>query len=87
MSPTVVHSINVSGHGLWLYLNGQEAFLPFTDFPWFREATIAQITQVELLSPRHLYWPALDLDLAVESIFHPEQFPLVSRLNHESSHP
>jgi hypothetical protein len=29
--------------------------------------------------PHHLYWPDLDIDLAVESIRHPEQFPLVSR--------
>jgi len=27
-----------------------------------------------------LYWPDLDIDIAVESIYHPDQFPLVSRL-------
>jgi hypothetical protein len=27
----------------------------------------------------HLYWPDLDVDLAVESLDHPERFPLVSR--------
>jgi hypothetical protein len=32
-----------------------------------------------LQSPGHLYWPDLDVDLAVESIFHPDRFPLVSR--------
>jgi hypothetical protein len=26
-----------------------------------------------------LYWPKLDIDLAVESIEHPERYPLVSR--------
>ena len=30
-------------------------------------------------SAQHLYWPDLDIDLAVESIDHPEQFPLVSK--------
>jgi hypothetical protein len=34
---------------------------------------------VELPHPHHLYWPDLDVDLAVESIEHPERFPLVSR--------
>jgi hypothetical protein len=34
---------------------------------------------VELPSPHHLYWPLLDVDLAVESLDHPERFPLVSR--------
>jgi hypothetical protein len=28
----------------------------------------------------HLYWPDLDIDLAVESIEHPERFPLVSKV-------
>src|SRR3546814_7518272 len=31
-------------------------------------------------SPQHLYWPDLDIDLAVDSIRHPERFPLVSRI-------
>jgi hypothetical protein len=37
------------------------------------------ITNVQLPSPHHLYWPDLDIDLAVESIEHPERYPLVSQ--------
>ncbi len=29
--------------------------------------------------PGHLYWPQLDVDLAVESVEHPQRYPLVSR--------
>jgi hypothetical protein len=29
--------------------------------------------------PDHLYWPDLDIDLSLESIRHPENFPLISR--------
>jgi hypothetical protein len=32
-----------------------------------------------LPSPDHLYWPKLDVDLAVESVRHPERFPLVTQ--------
>jgi hypothetical protein len=32
-----------------------------------------------LPSAHHLYWPQLDIDLAVESIIHPERYPLMSR--------
>jgi hypothetical protein len=53
--------------------------LSFEDFPWFRQATIGQLTNVQLPSPHHLYWPELDVDLAVASLDHPERFPLVSR--------
>jgi hypothetical protein len=70
---------NVSTHGFWLLLRGEEVFLPFEQFPWFREAPIGKLVNVQLLSERHLHWPDLDIDLAVESIRHPERYPLVSR--------
>jgi len=74
-----VEVANVSTHGFWLLLGSEELFVPFASFPWFRDATIAQITNVEMPSPRHLYWPDLDIDLSVESIREPEAFPLVSK--------
>jgi hypothetical protein len=30
--------------------------------------------------PGHLYWPDLDVDLGLETIRHPERFPLKSRV-------
>ncbi len=41
---------------------------------------IGELTNVQLSSPHHLYWPDLAIDVAVESIDHPEQFPLVSKV-------
>jgi Protein of unknown function (DUF2442) len=69
---------NVSKHGFWLLIQDQEVFVPFAEFPWFRNAPIGHLLNVQLPSPHHLYWPDLDIDLAVESLFHPERFPLVS---------
>jgi len=80
-STSAVEVTNISAHGFWLLLGAEELYLPFEHFPWFRDATVRQITQVELPSAHHLYWPALDIDLAVESIRHPEKFPLVSSVS------
>jgi len=33
---------------------------------------------IERLQSHHLYWPDLDIDLTVESIEHPEKFPLIA---------
>lgn len=71
---------NVSAHGFWLLLGAQELFVPFAEFPWFRDASIAQITTVERPSQDHLRWPALDIDLAVGSLLHPDDYPLISRM-------
>jgi hypothetical protein len=45
----------------------------------FKEASIRALAKIELPSPHHLYWPELDIDLAIESVEHPEKYPLVSR--------
>ncbi|RCX09729.1 DUF2442 domain-containing protein [Extensimonas vulgaris] len=70
---------HVSPNGFWLLLDEEELLLPFTEFPWFKQATIAQLCTVERPSSDHLYWPELDVDLSVESIRHPERFPLVAK--------
>ena len=69
---------NISQHGVWLIVGSEELFMPFAQFPWFRDAPIGKILNVEKPSPQHLYWPELDIDLSVESIRHPERFPLVA---------
>jgi len=75
-----VEVTNVSPHGLWLMIGEHELFLSFQDFPWFREASIGEVTNLEMPGPNHLYWPDLDIDLAVDSIENPEKYPLVSQV-------
>jgi hypothetical protein len=79
-STSLAEVTNVSPHGFWLFIGERELFVPFTQFPWFREASVREITNVQLPSPHHLYWPDLDIDLAVDSIEHPEKYPLVSQV-------
>ena len=70
---------NVSKHCLWLLLGDEELAVPFSEFPWFKKATIEQLADVQRPTEDHLYWPQLDVDLAIQSIRNPESFPLVSR--------
>jgi hypothetical protein len=69
---------HVSKHGFWLLLFNEELLVPFDQFPWFRKATIEQISEVVWPTADHLYWPKLDVDLSVQSIRNPSTFPLVS---------
>jgi hypothetical protein len=75
-----VEITNVSKHGFWLLIGTKERFVAFDQFPWFRDAPIGHLLNVELPSAHHLYWPDLDVDIALESIDHPERFPLVSKV-------
>ena len=70
---------HVSKHGFWLLLGDEELLLPFDQFPWFKQATVEQLTTVEWPTPNHLYWPQLDVDLSVSSIRRPQDYPLVSQ--------
>ena len=67
---------NISSHGVWLLTRGRELFLPFDDFPWFKDAPLRKVLNVEEPTPGHFHWPELDVDLGIESIEHPERFPL-----------
>jgi len=70
---------NVSRWGFWLLIGERELFVSFELFPWFREVAIGQLVDVTMPYPGHLRWPQLDIDLALESIEHPELYPLVSK--------
>lgn len=69
---------NISAFGIWILLNNAEYFLPFDKFPWFAEAPVKKILNVETPGPNHLYWPDLDIDLTTEIITNPDNYPLVS---------
>ncbi|MCZ6633344.1 MAG: DUF2442 domain-containing protein [bacterium] len=72
-----VEILNISKHGFWIFISSQEYFLPFENFPWFKEATVSAILNVELLHANHLHWPDLDVDLELDSIRSPEKYPLI----------
>ncbi|MBT0652448.1 DUF6429 family protein [Geomobilimonas luticola] len=78
---SVVEVTNISQHGFWLLIDDQEVFLPFETFPWFKDAPVGKILHVELPSAHHLYWPDLDIDLEIESVYHPERYPLASTVH------
>ena len=74
----VVEVTNISKHGFWLMTGTVERFLPFDEFPWFRNAPVAHILNVEEPSPGHYHWPDLDVDLSLKIIERPQDFPLKS---------
>ena len=77
-STSEVELRNVSPHGIWILVDRREHYLPFEEFPWFRDATVADLSVIERAGPAHLRWPRLDVDLDLDAIEHPERYPLVS---------
>jgi hypothetical protein len=52
---SAVEVSHVSRNGLWLLLDDEELLLAFEQLPWFRKASIDQVTHVERPTPNHLF--------------------------------
>lgn len=73
-----VEITNIDMQGIWLLMNDREFFLPFEEFPWFRDATVSEIHNVRLESDSELHWPALNIRLPVTSIGIPTLIPVMA---------
>ena len=76
---SAVEVLNISKNGLWLYVKGKEYFLPYAEFPWFRDARLGDIHDVQLLHGHQLHWKRLDVDLDLGSLEHLDSYPLKYR--------
>ena len=78
-STSEVEVTNISSHGIWLLTGQKELFMPYHEFPWFKESPIKHILHVIEHSPGHFYWPDLDVDLSVQIIENPQHYPLKAK--------
>lgn len=69
---------NIDSHGIWVYVGEKEYFLPYEYHPWFKNAQVRHIVNLELHHGCHLFWPDLDVDLSLDSLENPRQYPLVA---------
>ena len=80
-STSGVEITHISLHGIWLLsANGKELFMPYDEFPWFRDQPVKIIYNVEEPSPGHFYWPDIDVDISENIIENPSHYP------HQASH-
>ena len=65
----------ISKHGIWLLSTTKEFFIPFNEYPRFRDASVTNIFHVEQPTPNRLHWPHLGMTVSLESL---RCFPLPS---------
>lgn len=76
---SVLEVTHISSHGVWLFAQGEELFMSYDDFPWFKDQPVQAILHVVQLSRDHYYWPVIDVDLTKEIIKNPDRFPLKAK--------
>ncbi len=72
---------DISPFGIWLYYRGNEFFLDYDEFPWFRDSSVNAVFQVYEESEGHLRWDKLDVDLSIDSIVNPQLYPNIYHRN------
>ena len=63
--------------GFWVLVNDMEYFIPFSDYPGFKDASINHLLNIRYYPPAQLHWKDLDMDIELDSLSHPESFPLL----------
>ena len=76
---SAVEVTHISAHGIWLLAHDEEIFMPYEDFPWFKDQPAEAVMKVEQLSSDHYYWPMIDVDLSKEIIRNPVRFLLKAK--------
>ena len=73
--PTLVAVLMINGQGMMLTVNGEDFFVSYNRVPWLKEAKVADVLNVQMCSNDAIEWPALDIDLEIDSLRHPEKYP------------
>jgi hypothetical protein len=68
---------SINDLGIWILIENKEYFIPFSDYPGFKKASLNQIFQIRFLPPSQLHWEEIDVDIELEALMFPEFFPLI----------
>ena len=78
---TLVCVLMINAQGIMLSVQGQDYFLSYNRILWMQDAPIRSVLNVQMSGPDAIEWPDLDVDLEIESLRHPERYPLVIKRN------
>jgi hypothetical protein len=78
---TSANVLMINNQGVMISVAGEDFFLSYNRVPWFKDATIKSVLNVQLSGKNAIEWPELDVDLEIDSLRHPERYPLVMRRN------
>ena len=67
---------NITQVGFWLLVDDKEYFVPFDDYPEFKQATVEQICNTKRIGPDLFTWNELDIDIELNALAEPEKYPL-----------
>ena len=71
----------INNQGIMISVAGNDYFLSYNRVPCLKDATVRNILNIKMSGKNSIEWPDLDIDLEIDSLKHPERYPLVMRRN------
>ena len=71
----------INNQGVMISMEGNDYFLSYNRVPWMKDATVRNILNIKMSGKNAIEWPDLDIDLEIDSLKHPERYPLVMNRN------
>lgn len=81
LNNTLASVLMINAEGIMLSVLGRDYFLSYNRIPWMQDAPIRSVLNVKMSGPEAIEWPELDVDLEIDSLIHPERYPLVIKRN------
>lgn len=71
----------INAQGIMLSVQGNDFFISYNRMPWLRDARISDVLNVRMSGRSAIEWETLGVDLEIESLKHPERYPLIMKRN------
>ena len=76
---TSVSVLMINAQGIMLSVLGNDYFISYNRMPWLKDARISDVLNVHMSGRSAIEWKNLDIDLEIESLKHPERYPLIMK--------
>ena len=81
INSTLASVLMINAQGIMISVAGNDYFLSYNRIPWMKDASIKSVLNVRMSGQNAIEWPDLDVDLEIESLKHPERYPLAIKRN------
>ncbi len=78
---TSVSVLMINAQGIMLSVQGNDFFVSYNRMPWLKDARVSDVLNVRMSGRSAIEWEALGVDLEIESLKHPERYPLIMKRN------
>lgn len=76
---TSVSVLMINAQGIMLSVQGNDFFISYNRMPWLKEARVSDVLNVRMSGRSAIEWEALGVDIEIESLKHPERYPLIMK--------